>query len=73
MPISHCKLLKKIQKQLLQFFVSEVTARTASDLMVINRCTATLYYQKMYYQKIRKIICDHLEQEASEYFAGEAE
>jgi len=30
-PISHCKLSKKVQKQLLQFFVAEVTARTASD------------------------------------------
>jgi len=27
----------------------------------------------LYYQKIRKIICDHLEQEAAEYFSGEVE
>ncbi len=68
MPISRCKLSKKVQKQLLQFFVNEVTARRASDLLGINRCTATLYYRK-----IREIIYDHLKQEAEEYFEGEVE
>jgi len=43
-PISRCKLSKKVQKQLLQFFVAEVTARRASDLLGINRRTGTLYY-----------------------------
>jgi len=67
-PISRCKLLKKVQKQLLQFFVAEMTAREASDLLGINPCTGTLYYQK-----IRAVICDHLKQEAEEYFEGEVE
>jgi len=66
--ISHCKLSKKVQKQLLQFFVAEVTARTASDLVGINRRTGTLYYQK-----IREVICDHLKQEGEAYFEGEGE
>jgi len=66
--ISHCKLSKKVQKQLLQFFVAEVTARTASDLVGINRRTGTLYYQK-----IREVICDHLKQEGAAYFEGEVE
>jgi len=67
-PISHCKLSKKVQKQLLEFFVAEVTARTASDLAGINRRTGTLYYQK-----IREVICDHLKQEGAAYFEGEVE
>jgi len=66
--ISHCKLSKKVEKQLLQFFVAEVTARTASDLVGINRRTGTLYYQK-----IREVICDHLKQEGEAYFEGEVE
>jgi len=67
-PISRCKLSKRVQKQVLQFFVAEVTARRASDLLGISPCTATLYYQK-----IRAVISDHLKQEAEEYFEGEVE
>ena len=67
-PIKRCKLSKKTQKQLIQFFVAEVTARTAADLLGINRRTAILYYQK-----IRQVIAYHLEQESEEYFAGEVE
>ena len=49
---------KKIQKKLLEFFVAEVTARTAADLTQINRRTAILYYQK-----IRQIIEKNLARE----------
>ncbi|MEI4578738.1 IS1595 family transposase, partial [Klebsiella pneumoniae] len=36
MKISHCKLLKKDQRRLLEFFVLEVTARSAADLVGIQ-------------------------------------
>ncbi|WP_252962447.1 transposase [Psychrobacter sp. PSP] len=32
MKITHCKLSKKIQRRLLEFFTAEVTARTAAYL-----------------------------------------
>ena len=68
MHITRCKLSKKLQKQLLQFFVAEVTARTAADLLGINRRTATLYYQK-----IRQVIAYHLDQESEEFLVGDIE
>ncbi|SUT86119.1 Transposase and inactivated derivatives [Actinobacillus ureae] len=36
MKITHCKLKKSIQRRLLEFFVAEVTARTAADLLGIQ-------------------------------------
>ncbi|HDL1503272.1 TPA: IS1595 family transposase, partial [Mannheimia haemolytica] len=36
MKITHCKLKKSLQKKLLEFFVAEVTARTAADLLGIQ-------------------------------------
>ena len=66
--ITRCKLSKKTQNELLQFFVAEVTARTAADLVGISYHSARLYYQK-----IRQVIAYHLEQESEEYFAGEIE
>jgi transposase len=53
---------------LLQFFVAEVTARTAADLAGINRRTAILYYHK-----IREVIALHLAWQAQELFGGEIE
>ena len=35
MKITRCKLSKKVQLKLLEFFVAQVTARTASDLLGI--------------------------------------
>ncbi len=58
MPISRCKLSKKIQRKLLEFFVAEATARTAADLSGVNRRTAILYYLK-----IRQIIEQKLDAE----------
>lgn len=66
--ITRCKLSKKAQNDLLQFFVAEVTARTAADLVGISYHSARLYYQK-----IRQVIAYHLEQESEDYFAGEIE
>lgn len=68
MKITHCKLSKKIQVKLLEFFVAEVTARTASDLLGIQPNTAILFYHK-----IRQVIEYHLLSEANEIFDGEIE
>ena len=68
MKITRCKISKKLQGQLLGYFVAEVTARTAADLLTLNRNSASLYYRK-----IREVITWHLAQEANEYFAGEVE
>ena len=68
MGITHCKLSRKKQLQLLQFFIAEVTARTAADLTGLNRRTVTLYYHK-----IRQVIADELALHAHEIFGGEVE
>ena len=68
MKLSNCKLSKKIQFKLLEFFVLEVTARSAADLLGIQPNSAALFYTK-----IRKIVAWHLEQEALEVFDGEIE
>ncbi|OAV02660.1 Mobile element protein [Moraxella catarrhalis] len=36
MKITLCKLSKKVQKRLLEFFVLEVTAHSAADLLQIH-------------------------------------
>ena len=59
MKISHCRLLKKIQLRLLEFFVLEVTARSAADILGIQPNSAVLFYRK-----IREVIAYHLEQES---------
>lgn len=68
MVIGRCKLTKKVRLQLVQFFVAEVTARTAADLAGVNRRTAILFYQK-----IRQVIAAHLAAEEAEVFGGEIE
>lgn len=68
MKISHCKISKKHQLKLLEFFVLEVTARSAADLMGIQVNTAALFYHK-----IRQVIVARLELHAEEVFAGEIE
>ncbi len=68
MKLTHCKLSKKAQKKLLEFFVAEVTARTASDLLQIQHNTAALFYHK-----IRLVIEYNLSLEAHETFDGEIE
>ena len=67
MGLKRCKLRDSVQRKLLEFFVAEVTARTAADLMGIQVNTAALFYRK-----VRMIIADKLEADASE-FAGEVE
>jgi transposase len=66
--IRRCKLDKKIQLRLLEYFVLEVTARSAGDMLDIQVNSAALFYRK-----IRELICYNLELESEEYFAGQIE
>ncbi|MDO9955448.1 IS1595 family transposase [Glaesserella parasuis] len=68
MKITHCKLKKSIQKKLLEFFMLEVTARSAADLLGIQPNSAILFYRK-----IREVICYHLALEVDEVFDGQIE
>ena len=68
MKITRCKLNRKIQIRLLEFFIAEVTARTAADLLGIQPNSAALFYRK-----IRQIIMFHLDQDAIEVFQGQIE
>ena len=68
MKITRCKLSKKVQLRLLEFFTAEVTARTAADLLNIQPNTAALFYHKM-----RLVIDYHLSLETDEFFDGEVE
>lgn len=56
------------QKRLIEHFVAGTTARTAADLVGVNRKTAAYYFHRL-----RVIISQHLEQEASEFLSGEIE
>ena len=68
MKISHCKILKKDQLRLLEFFVLQVTARSAADLVGIQANTAALFYHK-----IRQVIMAQLDLQAEEMLGGEIE
>lgn len=68
MKLTRCKLSKKVQLKLLEFFVAEVTARTAADLVGIHHNSAALFYHK-----IRLVIEYHLDFEAEIEFDGEIE
>ena len=68
MKITHCKLKKKIQKELLRFFVLQVTARSAADILGIHPNSAALFYRK-----IRTVISHHLALVADEVFEGPVE
>ena len=68
MKITRCKLSKNVQRKLLEYFVLEVTARSAADLLGINPNSAALFYRK-----IRQIIAWHLAQEANEILDGPVE
>ena len=68
MRLKRCKLSKKQQNQLLGYFVLEVTARSAADLLGVQPNTTALYYRKT-----RQPIADHLAAIEHEAFAGSAE
>jgi transposase len=65
MKLNNCKLKKNTQLRLLEYFVLEVTARSAANLLDIHPNTAALFYKK-----IRQIISFHLALQASEVFDG---
>ena len=68
MKLTRCKLLRKQQLRLLEFFVLEVTARSAADILGIQSNTALLFYKK-----IRQVINYYVELEATEMFDGAVE
>ena len=68
MQITNCKLSKRAQKKLLEFFVLQVTARSAADILGIQPNSAILTYRK-----IRMIISHHLALVADEVFEGSVE
>jgi len=53
---------------LLEFFILEVTARSAADILGIQPNSAALFYRK-----IRQVIAYYLAKEAAEVFNGEVE
>ena len=65
MKITHCRLKRNIQLRLLEYFVLEVTARSAADILLIQPNSAALFYRK-----IREVIASHLEGESLEIFDG---
>lgn len=60
--------MKRTQERLLEFFVLEVTARSAANILGIHPNSAALFYRK-----IRQVIAFHLAKEAAEVFNGEVE
>ena len=68
MQITNCKLSKIVQKKLLKFFVLQVTARSAADILGIQPNSAILFYRK-----IRMVISHYLALVAYEVFEGPVE
>jgi len=63
MQITNCKLSKRVQKKLLEFFVLQVTAHSAANILNIQPNSAILFYRK-----IRMVISHHLPLAADEVF-----
>ena len=55
--------MRKQKLRLLEYFVLEVTARSAADILDIQPNTAMLFYKK-----IRQVISHHVELQAHEVF-----
>ena len=69
MQITNCKLSKRVQKKLLEFFVLQVTTRSAADIFLgIQPNSAILFYRK-----IRMVISHYLALVADEVFEGPVE
>ena len=68
MGLSRCKLSKRAQSRLVEFFVLEVTARSAADVLGIQPNTAALFYRKL-----RQLIADQLALVEHEVFDGSVE
>jgi transposase len=68
MSLNRCKLSAKLQSRLVEFFVLEVTARSAASVLGIQPNTAALYYRKL-----RQRIADQLAQVENDVFEGAVE
>jgi len=68
MAVFRCRLSKKTQLELLKYFVLEVTARSAANLLCIHPNSAALFFRK-----IRIVITEHLNEESKEMFSGQIE
>jgi len=68
MKITHCKLNRDVQRKLLEYFVLEMTARSAAELLNLQPNSTALFYRK-----IREVITHHLDLKASEVFEGPIE
>jgi len=66
MKLKRCRLTEKQQDRLVEFFVGEMTVRTAADLVGVNKITAAYFFHRL-----REIIAWQLD-EASP-LAGEVE
>lgn len=62
------RLSRVKQNKLIEHFVAGTTARTAAGLVGVNRKTAAYYFHRL-----RVIISQHLETQASEFLSGEME
>ena len=68
MKINNCKLSKKVQNKLLEYFVLGATARSAADVLNIHPNSAALFYRK-----IRTVISHYLSLESEGLFGGTIE
>ena len=68
MKITNCKLRKRAQNKLLEFFVLQIAACSAADILDIQPNSAILFYRK-----IRMVISHHLALAADEVFEGPVE
>jgi len=68
MTVFRCRLSKKTQKELVKYFILEVTARSAANLLEIQPNSAALFYRKL-----RIVIKEHVELESKELFNGQIE
>src|SRR5690606_23291122 len=67
MKVTHCKLSRKQQPRLLEYFILKVTARLAVNLLGIQPNSAALFYRKLH-----EVMTYQLEQKEHEVFDGTA-
>jgi transposase len=74
MRISGCRLREKTQDRLAEFFVGGVTARTAADLVGVNRKTAAYFFHRLRAriadQRVAGLPVDGLVDFDQRYFGG---
>jgi transposase len=74
MDLRYCRLTEKQQDRLAEFFVAGVTARTAADLLGVNRKTAAYFYHRLRQIVAQEVdrgspLAGHIEVDES-YFGG---